>query len=378
MKVLIAPDKFKGSLTALEVASHLATGLQSVPGVQCTQLPLADGGDGSVAAAVAAGFRPYTVDVAGPTGELHQATIAFDGTTAVVEVANTCGIALLPDGRLEPLTASSLGFGQAVRASLDLHPITVVLALGGSASTDGGLGLLSALGAVLTDAAGQPVPPNGGQLHRITDIDLSNIPTGVHWIVAGDVDAVLNGPHGAAPLFGPQKGATPSQVHDLDRGLAHLADLCGAAGRTSAETPGAGAAGGLGFAALLLGAEVRSGAEYFLDLLGFDTHLADADAVVTGEGRIDDQTLHGKLPYVVAQRAAPRPTYAAVGLNQITTGSVLKHAFTDIHQISDLTDADTRNDPSLSAQILTQLGEVIGTQLPMGAAARRPHLQGLS
>ncbi len=363
MKVLVAPDKFKGSLTAAQVADSIAAGLEHDPSIRCTRLPLADGGDGSVAAAVAAGYRAHTVTVAGPTGRPHDATIAFDGTTAVVEVANTCGIALLPGGRLEPLAASSLGFGHAVRAALELRPSTVVLALGGSASTDGGLGLLTALGATITDADGHPAPPVGGQLDQVVRLDLTGLPSGVQWIVAGDVDAVLHGPHGAAQIFGPQKGATPALVEYLDRGLARLADLAGPRGRTAAATPGAGAAGGLGFAALLLGAQVRSGAEFFLDLLGFDTQLGDADAVVTGEGRIDDQTLHGKLAYVVAQHAAPRPTFAVVGLNQITPGSPLELAFTRIHQISDLTDTDTRHDPQLTARTLTQLGEAIAAQL---------------
>ena len=363
MKVLVAPDKFKGSLTAAQVADSIVAGLEHDPSIRCTRLPLADGGDGSVAAAVAAGYQAHTVTVAGPTGRPHQSTIAFDGTTAVVEVANTCGIALLPEGRLKPMTASSLGFGQAVHAALDLRPATVVLALGGSASTDGGLGLLTPLGATITDTAGRDLQPVGGQLERVAHLDLTGLPTGVEWIVAGDVDAILHGPRGAAQIFGPQKGATPAQVDHLDRGLARLADLAGPRGRAAATTPGAGAAGGLGFAALLLGAQVRSGAEFFLDLLGFDRHLVDADAVVTGEGRIDDQTLHGKLPYVVARHAAPRPTFAVVGANQITPGSPLQAVFTRIHQVSDLTDIDTRHDPDLTARILTQLGEAIAAQL---------------
>ncbi len=259
----VAPDKFKGSLTAAQVADHTAVGLEHDPAIRCTRLPPADGGDGSVAAAVAAGYQPHTVTVAGPTGRPHQTTIAFDGSTAVVEVANTCGIALLPDRRLEPLAASSLGFGQAVRAAVTLQPNTVVLALGGSASTDGGLGLLTALGATITDSTGQQVQPIGGQLHQVARVHLSGLPTGVRWIVAGDVDAVLHGPGGAAHIFGPQKGATPSQIDQLDRELARLADMCGRLGLTAAATPGAGAAGGIGFAALLLGAEIRSGAEFW-------------------------------------------------------------------------------------------------------------------
>ena len=153
MKVLIAPDKFKGSLTAAEVARHLGTGLEQ-RGVTTRALPLADGGDGSVAAAVAAGFRSVEVDVAAATGERHTATIAFDGATAVVEVANTCGLHTLPAGTLAPLTSSSAGIGDAVRTAVTLGATRIVLALGGSASTDGGTGMLAVLGAVFRDEAG--------------------------------------------------------------------------------------------------------------------------------------------------------------------------------------------------------------------------------
>ncbi len=365
MKIVVAPDKFKGSLTAARVAECIAAGLERRSGVRCVRLPLADGGDGSVDAALAAGFRPYPVWVAGPLGQLHRATIAYDGRTAVVEMANTCGITLLPGDRLDPLNASSLGFGQAVRAALALRPSTVVLALGGSASTDAGLGLLTALGATITDAAGAAVRPVGGELGRVAHLDLDGlqVPDDVQWVVAGDVDAVLHGPRGAARVFGPQKGATPAQVGSLDHGLERLAGLLGSRGVAAAATPGAGAAGGVGFAAVLLGAELRSGADFFLDLLGFDDHLVEAAAVVTGEGRIDDQTERGKLPYVVAQRSAPRPCFALVGSNQITIDSNLQRAFAGIHQLSELTSSDTRDDPELTAQVLTRLGELISARL---------------
>ena len=358
MQVLVAPDKFKGSLTAAEVADRVAVGVERHPGTCCTRLPLADGGDGSVAAAVAAGFQPVEVPVLGPTGQPHRATVAFDGGTAVVEVANTCGLGRLPDGRLEPLTASSLGFGRAVAAALRLAPHTVVLALGGSASTDGGLGLLAALGARITDDDGREVPPSGGSLSAVSRIELDGVelPRDLRLVVAGDVDAVLHGPSGAAVVFGPQKGAGPAEVAALDRELARLAELLGDQGRAAAGTPGAGAAGGLGFAALLLGAEIRSGADFFLDLLDFDGHVADADVVITGEGRIDDQTLQGKLPYVVARRAAPRPTHAVVGRSEISPGSELEWVFSSIRQLSDLTDVDTRTDPDLTGRLLTELG----------------------
>ena len=257
--------------------------------------------------------------------------------------------------------ASSLGFGQAVRAALDLGPTTVVLALGGSASTDAGLGLLTALGATITDADGRPVPPMGGALGRIARVDLDTlqVPGDVTWVVASDVDAALHGPRGAAHVFGPQKGATPVEVEMLDDGLARWAALIGPAGLAAAATPGSGAAGGVGFAALLLGAKIRSGAEFFLDLLGFDEHVAGAEIVVTGEGRIDDQTEQGKLPYVVAQRSAPRPCFAVVGSNQLTASSPLQDVFAGVHQLSELTDLDTRDDPELTASVLAELGAAI-------------------
>jgi glycerate kinase len=266
MKVLIAPDKFKGSLTAAEVAHHLGTGL-SQRGITVGALPLADGGDGSVAAAVAAGFRPVEVDVATATGQRHTATIAFDGVTAVVEVANTCGLHTLPAGALAPLTASSAGLGDAVRAALALSAKRIVLALGGSASTDGGTCLLAVLGAQFRDETGRPVPADGGSLARIHDVDLRALLDLGHTeiVIATDVVNPLTGPDGAAAVYGPQKGADPTQVAALDAGLRHLVDRLAAAGRPDARrlaaTPGAGAAGGLGFAGLLLGGRAVSGAD---------------------------------------------------------------------------------------------------------------------
>ena len=296
MKVLIAPDKFKGSLTAAEVARHLGTGLQQ-RGVTTRALPLADGGDGSIAAAVAAGFRPVDVDVATATGQRHTATIAFDGVTAVVEVANTCGLHTLPAETLAPLRSSSAGLGDAVRAARQLEAKRIVLALGGSASTDGGTGMLAVLGAVFRDEAGQPVTPEGGSLGRIHTVDLAGLPdlSTTEIVIASDVQNPLTGPDGAAAVYGPQKGADPDQVVALDAGLTHLVDRLVACGHPTARqlavTAGAGAAGGLGFAGLLLGGHAVSGADFFLDLLQFEAHLDGCDLVITGEGRIDDQTL---------------------------------------------------------------------------------------
>lgn len=362
MKVLVAPDKFKGSLTAAEVAHHLGSGLEQ-RGVTVRALPLADGGDGSVAAAVAAGFRPVEVDVAAATGERHTATIAFDGVTAVVEVANTCGLHTLPGGTLAPLTSSSTGVGDAVRAALDLRAMRIVLALGGSAGTDGGAGLLAALGTRFRDDAGRPVSADGGSLRRIHTVDGLPDLSSVEFVIASDVQNPLTGPDGAAAVYGPQKGADPAQVAALDGGLTHLVDRLAAGGRPDAHelaaTPGAGAAGGLGFAGLLLGGRVVSGADHFLDLVGFEAHLHGCDLVVTGEGRIDDQTLHGKLPAVVARRAAPVPVIAVVGRSDLGDDARRRMGVAAVYAIADRTDGDPATDPQLSALLLEELGRTM-------------------
>ena len=227
MKVLLAPDKFKGSLTAAEVAAHLAEGLAG-RGVIVDQLPLADGGDGSVAAAVAAGFTAVPVTVAAATGRLHTAQIAVNRRsrpiTAVVEVAGTCGLHTLPDGRLAPLTAASTGVGQAVRCAVEQGAQRVVLALGGSASTDGGAGMLAALGAVFRDTSGHVVQVAGGTLSRIASVDLTGLLDlgAVELVIASDVANPLLGPDGAAAVYGPQKGADAADVITLENGLQHL------------------------------------------------------------------------------------------------------------------------------------------------------------
>ena len=322
MRVLIAPDKFKGSLTAAEVAAHLATGLTR-SGATTRTLPLADGGDGSVAAALAAGFHSLPVTVHGATGQAHHSLVAFNDDTAIVEVADTCGLATLPGGVLAPMTASSYGFGEAIRTALTLSRHRLVLALGGSASTDGGIGMLAALGYRFLDRSGALLAPTSENLDLVHCVDAEHAVdlTGVRLIVAGDVTSPLLGLTGAAAVFGPQKGATAAQVAQLDDGLRNLVSAFTRSGFETAETfahaSGSGAAGGIGFAAMLLGATTASGAEYFLDLLNFDGLAADADLVITGEGRLDHQTLQGKLPAAVALRAAPTRVIAVVGRNDL-------------------------------------------------------------
>ena len=315
MQVLIAPDKFKGSLSAAKVADQLAKGLAET-GVETVTLPLADGGDGSVAAALGAGFRPHACTVTNAAGEPASASIAISDTTAVVEVANTCGLATLPPGIRAPMTASSYGFGEAIRQAVAMGARKIVLALGGSASTDGGTGMIAALGYQLHDTNGQIVPASSQNLRQIRTVRANDAVdlTGIELIVASDVTHPLTGPNGAAEVFGPQKGATLVDIDRLEAGLDNFVDAVERSGwpdaRKLATTPGAGAAGGCGFAAILLGAKVVSGADYFLDLLGFDQHRQGVDLVITGEGRLDRQTLSGKLPATVARRAAPAPVIA--------------------------------------------------------------------
>ncbi|HEX6344356.1 glycerate kinase [Umezawaea sp.] len=282
--VLVAPDKFKGSLTAPRVAAAVARGLrEAVPGLDVRCLPVADGGDGTVDAAVAAGFTRVGRWVTGPVGTPVAASFAVRGGTAVVEVAAASGLAGLRP--LAPLTATSRGTGELVRGALDVGCTRIVLGVGGSACTDGGRGMLEAL-----------------EGEDFADIDV---------VLASDVDNPLLGPDGAAAVYGPQKGASPADVEVLEERLRAWADEIG---HEFADTPGAGAAGGIGFAALaLLGARRRPGIEVVLDLIGFADALPGARLVITGEGSLDAQTRHGKAPAGVAAASGGVPVVAVAG-----------------------------------------------------------------
>ena len=325
-RVVLAPDKFKGSLTAAEVAEALAAGMQDVlPGLETIMLPVADGGDGTVAAALSAGFAKIIVDAVGPTGEPVRAPYALDGDRAVVELAAVVGLSMLPGGRLEPLRSSTYGLGLVVADAIRRGATTIVLGLGGSASSDGGAGMAQALGAQLLGANGDEVPSEGGALADLAHLDLAPLRAaldGVTIIVASDVDNPLLGLHGAAAVFGPQKGAAPQQVEALERGLRHWSQLVSnATGRDDAQRAGAGAAGGTGFAALaLLNAEIKPGIELILELIDFDRRIAGADLVVTGEGSLDEQSLAGKAPVGVARAAARAgiPVVAVAGRLQLS------------------------------------------------------------
>ncbi|AJE80847.1 glycerate kinase [Streptomyces albus] len=323
-RVLLAPDKFKGTLSAAEVARHVRAGLLSVlPSLPVESLPVADGGDGTVAAALAAGFQPREARVTGPLGEPVTATWALREGVAVLEMAEASGLGLLPPGHFAPLTATTRGTGELIGAALDSGARSLVLGVGGSATTDAGTGMLSALGARFTDAGGCLLPPGGGALARLAAVDLGGLDPRLaqaEIVLASDVDNPLTGPRGAALVYGPQKGANPEEAALLDAALGHCAEVLGRAlgpgAARLAEAPGAGAAGGLGYGALAgLGAVFRPGIEVLLEVLGFGAALARCSLVVTGEGSLDAQTLHGKAPAGVAAaaRAAGRETVAVCG-----------------------------------------------------------------
>ncbi|HKC29860.1 MAG TPA: glycerate kinase [Jatrophihabitans sp.] len=322
-RVLLAPDKFKGSLTAAEVARHLATGIRTRrPDVDIVTVPVADGGDGLLDAVLSAGFDRVAVDAVDALGRPVRTSYARRGSDAIVELAAICGLAQLAGARA-PMTATSRGVGQVLAAALDDGCTHVVIGIGGSASTDGGAGLVQALGARVLGADGYDIGDGGGPLRGVATLDLSALRRRLRDVrdvrleVAVDVDNPLTGPHGAAAVYGPQKGASAEQVRELDAALTRWADVVAdAVGTDHRGDRGAGAAGGVGFAAVAaLDARLRPGVELVLELVGFTEQLAGACLVVTGEGSIDAQTLNGKTPVGVATAAqkAGVPVVAVAG-----------------------------------------------------------------
>lgn len=309
--VAVVPDSFKGTATAAAVAAALAAGVRAaVPEAEVRALPFADGGEGTLAAFLGAWGVPAracpTTDALG-----RPVTARFgvspDGRTAVVETAESNGLPAVSDVPLRPRDATTVGVGALVAAALDAGVDEIVLCLGGSATTDGGAGLLRALGARLLDAAGAELPYGGGALAALAAIDLRGLDPRartVRWRVACDVTNPLLGPHGAAAVFGPQKGATPDDVVALDAALTRLADvLAEATGVDARDLPGTGAAGGMPLVlTAALGAELVPGADLVAQTLGLDAVLAGADLVLTGEGRLDTQSLHGKVVDAVRRR----------------------------------------------------------------------------
>jgi len=344
-RVLVAPDKFKGSLPAAEVAARLAAGLSRAGvGADVVSLPVADGGDGTVDAAVSAGYRRVAMGVRGPVGRPVTASFALADGTAVIEAAQACGLSLLAPDSLAPLTATSKGVGELILAATRMGAKRVMLGLGGVATTDGGAGLVQALGARFTDAAGLELPPGGAALARLATLHLERLRdlSGVEFLVASDVDNPLLGPSGAARVYAPQKGASPEDVELLEAGLERWADIAEAAcGQIARDVPGAGAAGGLGFAALLfLGARMRPGIELLLEMLSFGQRLDGARLVITGEGSLDAQSLHGKAPVGVARAAAGHdpavPVVAVAGVCTLSAAQLREAGIAAAYALTDI------------------------------------------
>ncbi len=344
-RVLVAPDKFKGTLSAAEVAARLAVGLSRAGvGAEVVSLPVADGGDGTVDAAVAAGYRRIEMGVRGPAGRPVTAAFALLDDMAVIEAAQACGLSLLTADSLAPLTATSRGVGELILAATRMGAKRIMLGLGGVATTDGGAGLVQALGARFTDESGFELPPGGAALARLSKLDLDGMRdlSGIEFLVASDVDNPLLGPSGAARVYAPQKGASPDDVTLLEAGLEKWADLAEQArGRTARDAAGAGAAGGLGFAALLfLGARLRPGIELLLEMLSFSQQLDGARLVITGEGSLDTQSLHGKAPVGVARAAAGHdpavPVVAVAGVSTLSAAELREAGIAAAYTLTDI------------------------------------------
>jgi glycerate kinase len=312
MRIIVAPDSFKGSVSALAAAQAMKRGIQSVfPDAEVIAAPIADGGEGTVdALVVATNGRILREEVTGPLGEtvLAHWGILGDGETAIIEMAAASGLSLVPHGKRDPRITTTYGTGQLLAAALDNGIRKIVIGIGGSATNDGGAGMAKALSARFMDAAGNELLNGGAALVKLARIDLSGLDPRLQESeiqVACDVDNPLCGPRGASAIYGPQKGATPEMVQELDKALAHYADVAKTAtGKDIAGRPGSGAAGGLGAGLLFFSnAKLRPGVEIVMEAIGFGEMVAHADLVITGEGLTDFQTAHGKAPVGVARVA---------------------------------------------------------------------------
>lgn len=322
MKIVIAPDSYKESLTAMEVATAIENGFKQVlPDAQYIKLPMADGGEGTVQSLVdATGGSIFMTPVTAPLGEQVEGFYGLmgDGKTAIIEMAAASGLHLVAPELRNPMKTTTYGTGELIKAVLDQGVEHIIIGIGGSATNDGGLGMAQALGIKMLDAQGNDLGFGGGELAKLASIDISAIDprlANTKLEIACDVDNPLCGPKGASHIFGPQKGATPTMVAELDANLAHYAEVMKTElGSDVKEMAGAGAAGGLGAALVgLLGATLRPGIEIVMDAVNLSDVLQDADLVITGEGRIDSQTIHGKTPIGVA-RTAKRFAVPVIGI----------------------------------------------------------------
>lgn len=378
MRIVVAPDKFKGSVSAEEAAAHIAAGIREAqPHAQVTVLPVADGGEGTLDAAVTAGYTRHDLTVTGPIGEPVAAAWARLDDTAVVEMSLASGLAALPhdengDPILAAREATSRGTGELIAAALDTGCTRVILGVGGSATTDGGAGMLAGLGARLLDAAGHEIPDGGATLAQLATVDLSGLHPRVpeaQFVLAADVDNPLTGERGAAAVFGPQKGASQQDVSELDAALVTfrdvLAETLGDSARDAAQAPGAGAAGGVGYAALaVLHATRRPGIDVVLDLVNLDRAVTGADLLITGEGSLDEQSLGGKTPVGVLRvgQAHGVPVIAVCGRTTLDRETLEATGFRATHALSDLA-PDAHTSMREAPRLLREVGHAVASEL---------------
>jgi glycerate kinase len=336
MKIVIAPQGFKGSLSALEIARAIEEGIRrAVPDAGTVLVPVADGGDGTLQALVdSSGGRIITTTVTGPLGPPVKAQWGAmgDGQTAVIEMARASGLALITRKERDPLRATTRGTGELIKAALDAGLRRFIIGIGGSATNDGGAGMAQALGARLLDKSGEDLPPGGAALARLDRIDVSKMDSrleGSRFTVACDVNNPLCGPTGASAIFGPQKGATPEMVRQLDAALAHFAETVKRdLGKDVRDIPGAGAAGGLGAGLMaFLNAELRAGVDIVLDAVGLEEKLEGARLVITGEGQIDKSTAFNKAPVGVARIAKKH------GIPVLAIAGSLGEGYHQVHEL---------------------------------------------
>jgi glycerate kinase len=382
--ILIAPDKFKGSLSAIGVTAAVARGLSRIfPAARLYEHPIADGGEGSVEMALRHGFRPVTTEVRGPLSGPIPARFAVLDDTAVIEMAAAAGLALLgPEGPspASAMRSTTYGVGQLIAAALDHGVTRVVVGVGGSATTDGGAGALVALGAAVRDASGAQVPQGAEGLLQASRLDLSGLDPRVlhhaHIVVACDVEARLTGPQGAAVMFSPQKGADPATVSELERALGNWADcVAKAIDADFSLEPGSGAAGGLAFGlASVLGARIAPGIDVLLDISRFDQAVSECDLVIVGEGSLDTQSLLGKGPIGVARRAADLgvPSIAVVGRSLISHHEARRAGLDAVINLADF--VDEKRSMTQTAEVIEQVvAEHISAVLADGGA--HPHIR---
>ncbi|GKX63030.1 glycerate kinase [Pragia fontium] len=357
MKIVIAPDSYKESLSALDVAVQIEAGFREVfPDAEYVKLPVADGGEGTVEAMVAAtSGKMITLDVTDPLGEQGSAFLGLSGDEryAIIEMAAASGLERVPVNKRNPMTTTSYGTGELIVEALNRGVKHCIIGIGGSATNDGGAGMVQALGAKLLDENGQSIGFGGGALSKLRRIDISTMDKRIkecRFEVACDVTNPLTGEHGASAIFGPQKGATPEMIEQLDANLLHYASIIKRdLGLDVNDVPGSGAAGGMGAALLAFcGADLRPGIDIVTEAVGLDAVVKDADLVITGEGRLDSQTVNGKVPIGVARvaKAYHKPVIAIAGSLSSDVDIVYQHGldavFSVLYKICSLDDALTQ------------------------------------